>query len=141
VHSIETLLSSLRAGPGAGRVLTPDKFARFVGEALADKRRARVMLGLIASSDEDREIKQFMREFVERVRQNLAVVAGLLGCAPDPASIAAFHMLLVGATILNVARDDAGSRQECAQIARMAVDTFLIGAVPMPAHERQRRTK
>jgi AcrR family transcriptional regulator len=141
VHSIETLLSSLRAGPAASGALTPEGFARFVGEALADKRRARVMLGLIVSSDEDREIKQFLREFVERVRQNLAVVASLLGRAPDPASIAAFHMLLVGATILNVARDDAVSRQECAQIAQMAVDTFLIGAAPAPAQERHRRTK
>jgi len=141
VHSIETLLTSLRAGPAGGGVLSPEDFARFIGEALADKRRARVMLGLIVSSDEDREIKQFMREFVERVRQNLAVVASLLGREPDPVSLAAFHMLLVGATILNVARDDAASRLECAQIAQVAVDTFLLGAPGARPQDRQRRTK
>jgi hypothetical protein len=50
-------------------------------------------------------------------------------------------MLLVGATILNVARDDANSRQECAQIAQLAIDTFLIGAPAGRRQERQRRTK
>ncbi|HEX7952997.1 MAG TPA: TetR/AcrR family transcriptional regulator, partial [Burkholderiales bacterium] len=83
VHSIETLLGSLAAGaPGGG--LTPQLFAQVTGEALGDKRRARVMLGLIVSSDKEREIKQFMREFVEKVRAALTNVAKMLGTEPDP---------------------------------------------------------
>ena len=140
VHSIETLLDSLVAGASAGK-LTPELFAQFAGEALADKRRARVMLGLIVSSEEDREIKQFLRDFIVRVRATMTNVARLLGREPDPINIVALHMLFVGATILNVARDDANSRRECAEIARIAIETFLPGGESAPAQERQRRKK
>ena len=140
VHSIETLLDSLVAGASAGK-LTPELFAQFAGEALADKRRARVMLGLIVSSEEDREIKQFLRDFIVRVRATMTNVARLLGREPDPINIVALHMLCVGATILNVARDDANSRRECAEIARIAIETFLPGGESAPAQERQRRKK
>lgn len=132
VHSIETMLGTLAAGASAGK-LTPAMFAQLAGEALADKRRARVMLGLIVSSEEDREIKQFLREFVVRVRSVLTELAKLLGSPAPPANIVALHMLMVGATILNVARDDANSRRECAEIARMAVGLFLPAGKPVPA--------
>ena len=139
VHSIESMMGSLAAGASAGK-LTPAQFAQFAGEALADKRRARVMLGLIVSSDEDRQIKQFLRDFVARVRATMTDVARLLGREPDAKSIAALHMLFVGATVLNVARDDANSRRECAEIAQLAVDTFLLQS-PLAARPKTRRGK
>lgn len=135
VYSIESMLGALAAGASAGK-LTPELFAQFAGEMLADKRRARVMLGLIVSSDEDREIKQFLRDFIVKVRMAVANVAKMLGKEPDATSIAAFHMLLVGATILNVARDDANSRRECAQIARVAIDTFLLAGESVVPRKR-----
>lgn len=134
MHSIEILLGSLATGASAGK-LTPELFAQFAGEALADKRGARVMLGLIVSSEEDREIKQFLRDFVVRVRATLTDVARLLGRDPGQSNIVALHMLFVGAAVLNVARDDANSRRECAQIARLAVETFL----PVSAQKPKRR--
>lgn len=140
LHSIETLLGSLAAGASAGK-LTPAMFAQVAGEALADKRRARVMLGLIVSSEEDREIKQFLRDFIGRVRVTMTGVARLLGREPDPLNVVALHMLFVGATILNVARDDANSRRECAEVARMAIETFLPGGELAPARQPKRRKK
>ncbi len=140
LHSIETLLGPVMAGASAGK-LTPEIFARIAGEALSDKRRARVMLGLIVSSDEDREIKQFLRDFIGRVRATMANVAKLLGTEPGDLNIKALHMLFVGATVLNVARDDANSRSECAEIARLAVEVFLLGGKPAPAQKTQRRKK
>lgn len=124
IHSIESVLNAMAGSAGAGKV-TPEAFAQIAAETLSDKRRARVMLGLIVSSDEDREIKQFLRDFIVRVRAAFAGIAAALGREPDAASIAAMHMLFVGATILNVARDDANSRRECAEIARLAIETFL----------------
>ncbi|HEX4985069.1 MAG TPA: TetR/AcrR family transcriptional regulator [Burkholderiales bacterium] len=128
VYSIESMLGAIAAKAGGGK-MTPEAFAQFAAETLADKRRARVMLGLIVSSDEDPEIKQFLREFVARVRTAMAGIASMLGRGADETHIAALHMLFVGATVLNVARDDANSRRECAEIARLAVDTFLPGGV------------
>ena len=140
MHSIESMLGSLAAGASEGK-LTPELFARFVGEALADKRRARVMLGLIVSSEEDREIKQFLRDFIARVRVAMTGVAKLLGREPEQINVVALHMLFVGATIMNIARDDANSRRECAEIARLAVETFLPGDTTAAAQKRKRRTK
>jgi len=48
-------------------------------------------------------------------------------------------MLFIGATVLNVARDDANSRRECAEIARLAVDTFLLGSPPAAEPKARRR--
>jgi AcrR family transcriptional regulator len=138
-YSIESMLVSLAAG-GAGGGLSREAFARFAGETLADKRRARVMLGLIVSSDSEPDIKQFMREFVGKVRVALTNVAKMLGAEPDPMQIAALHMMFVGATILNVARDDATSRRECADIARMAVETFLPAGVPATPKKTPRKS-
>ena len=88
-----------------------------------------------------RLIKQFLRDFIVRVRATMTNVAKLLGREPDQINIVALHMLFVGAAVLNVARDDANSRRECAEIARIAIETFLIGDDPVPAIERQRRRK
>jgi AcrR family transcriptional regulator len=140
MHSIESMLGSLAAGASEGK-LTPELFARFAGEALADKRRARVMLGLIVSSEGDREIKQFLRDFIARVRVAMTGVAKLLGREPEHINVVALHMLFVGATIMNIARDDANSRRECAEIARLAVETFLPGDTTAAAQKRKRRTK
>jgi hypothetical protein len=99
------------------------------------------MLGLIVSSDSEPDIKQFMREFVGNVRVALTNVAKMLGAEPDPMQIAALHMLFVGATILNVARDDATSRRECAEIARLAVETFLPAGTPAALQKTPRKPR
>jgi hypothetical protein len=83
------------------------------------------MLGLVVTSDEHREIKQFLRDFVAQVRGGIAGLARMLGKNVEPERVAAFHALMVGAAILNVARDNANSRKDCAQLARFAVEHVL----------------
>jgi len=140
VRSVQELLASLRAGLISQSIPTAD-LPLIVGKMLADKRRARVMLGLIVSSDEEREIKRFLRRFVAQVRIGIAGIARLLGHEPSATDVAAFHLLIVGATILNVARDDAASRRECAEIARVAVSRFLVPETQRAGTKRRRRRK
>ncbi|HEX7953127.1 MAG TPA: hypothetical protein VF523_08695, partial [Burkholderiales bacterium] len=78
-----------------------------------------------------------LRDFTARVRATLANIAGLLGAAPDQDRIMALHMMFVGAAVLNVARDDANSRRECSEVARLAVETFM--PADASARTRQRR--
>jgi AcrR family transcriptional regulator len=124
-HSIGQMLSRL-TGEATRGSLTPERLARLVGNMVSDKRRARTMLGLVVTSDERREIKQNLREFVAQVRGGIAGLAQMLGKDVDPERIVAFHSLMVGAAILNVARDNAQSRKDCAQLARYAVEHILF---------------
>ena len=92
---------------------------------VGDKRRARVVLGLVVASDEDREIKTFLRDFVERVRAGIGRVVELLGVRASPDRIALFHTLVVGAAVLHIARDNTASRRESATMVRFAVEQLL----------------
>jgi AcrR family transcriptional regulator len=132
-HSIGLMLARL-TGEATRGSLTPERLALLVGNMVSDKRRARTMLGLIVTSDEHREIKQFLRDFVVQVRGGIAGLAQMLGKDVDPERVAAFHALMVGTAILNVARDNAKSRKDCAQLARFAVEHILFDSkAPAPA--------
>lgn len=124
-HSIGQMLARL-TGEAARGSLTPERMALLVGNMVSDKRRARTMLGLVVTSDEHREIKKSLRDFVTQVRGGITGLAQMLGKEVDPERVAAFHSLMVGAAILNVARDNAQSRKDCAELARFAVEHVLF---------------
>jgi AcrR family transcriptional regulator len=127
VHSLQSLMATLAAGaPPAGFDL--DAFARMAGEQVSDVRRTRVMLGLVVTADQDPEVRQFMRDFVGTVRHHMGNLFRMLGKEVDEDAIAAFHTLMVGIAILNVARNDARSRKDSAALARIAVEKFLMEA-------------
>jgi AcrR family transcriptional regulator len=111
-HAIGRVMARLHravAQGGAGRV---DRGAAVLSAALTDKRNIRVMLGLIVASEEDRKIKASLRGFVEDVRGVLRAELRAMGAEPDDAAIAALHATAVGLAVLNLARDNAGSRRE-----------------------------
>lgn len=134
MHSIEAMIETLAANASEGK-LSPDKLARIAGDMVGDKRRARVMLGLIVASDADREIKGFLRDFVARVRVGIARIVKMFEHEVEPKNVALFHTLIVGAATLHLARDNAASRRESAMIARYAVEQLLLGN-PRAAEER-----
>jgi len=124
-HSIGQMLDQL-SGEAARGSLTPERMAELIGGMVSDKRRARTMLGLVVTSDENREIKQFLREFVAHIRGGITGLARTLGTDADEERVAAFHSLMVGAAILNVARDNPQSRKDCSRLARFAVEHILF---------------
>ena len=97
-----------------------DALARAIGETVADPRRARVMLALIVASDEEPGIKVWLRDFIANLRARIAQVLEEAGL--DPSRAALFHTMMVGTAILNVARDDEGSRREARHTARAALE-------------------
>jgi len=124
LYSIESMIGMLSRRAQDGK-LSPDLLAQIASEMVGDKRRARVVLGLVVTSDEDREIKTFLRDFVDRVRAGIGRVVELLGLPADPERIALFHTLVVGAAVLHIARDNTASRRESAAMVRFAVEQLL----------------
>jgi AcrR family transcriptional regulator len=124
LYSIESMLGMLARRASDGK-LSSELVAQIAGDMVGDKRRARVVLGLVVASDEDREIKTFLRTFVDRVRAGIGQVVELLGGRANPEKIALFHTLVVGAAVLHIARDNTASRRESAAMVRFAVEQLL----------------
>jgi len=91
-----------------------------IAAGAADKRRARVMLGLVAAADRDPKIKQGMRKFVAELRGRMTPVLAAGGMATDAASVAFFHSCVVGCAVLQLARDNPEARAEAKAVLKIA---------------------
>ena len=112
-HSLGKLAGQLEhAKPGA--------LPQGIATGAADKRRARVMLGLVGAADRDPKIKQRMRKFVSELRARMAPVLAAGGMATDADSIAFFHSCVVGCAVLQLARDNAEARAEAKAVLKKA---------------------
>jgi AcrR family transcriptional regulator len=104
-HSFESLRGEL-GGKGAGGIAA----------AISDRRRVRVMLALVRAADRDASLKPRMRAFVRELR---GAIGPLLGLEGD--DLAFLHTVVVGAAVLQLARDDAQARRE----ARTSIERAL----------------
>ena len=104
-HSFESLGREL-GGRGAGGIAA----------ATLDKRRVRLMLSLVLAADRDASLKPRMRAFVREIRSRIAPVLHVQG-----ADLAFLHTVVVGAAVLQLARDNAEARRE----ARAVIDKAI----------------
>jgi len=112
-YSIEKLLGQLaQARPGA----LPLEMA----SAAADKRRARVMLGLVAAADREAKIKQRLRKFIADIRKPMAAMLAAGGLSADQRSVAFFHSVVIGCAVLQLARDNAQAHSEAREVLKLA---------------------
>jgi len=119
-HSIEKLAGQLaHARPGA--------LPGGIAAGAADKRRSRVMLGLVTAADRDPQIKKRMRRFVAELRTRMAPVLAAGGLETDPDSIAFFHSTIVGCAVLQLARDNAEARAEAKAVLKKAAACIAKG--------------
>jgi AcrR family transcriptional regulator len=112
-YSIEKLAGQLAQG-------TPGSLPEAIAAGAADKRRSRIMLGLVAAADRDPKIKQRMRKFVAEVRARMTPVLGAAGLATDAESVAFLHAVIVGCAVLQIARDNPEARSEAKAVLRKA---------------------
>lgn len=112
-YSIEKL-----AGELAHR--RPGSLPEAIAAGAADKRRSRVMLGLVTAADRDPKIRQRMRKFVAELRARMTPVLGAAGLATDEESVAFFHAVIVGCAVLQIARDNAEARAEARAVLKKA---------------------
>ena len=112
-YSIDKLAGQLAHG-------TPGSLPEAIAAGAADKRRSRIMLGLVAAADRDPKIKQRMRKFVGEVRARMTPVLAAAGLATDPESVAFLHAVIVGCAVLQIARDNAEARAEAKKVLKKA---------------------
>jgi len=98
----------------------PGALPESIAAGAADKRRARVMLGLVGAADRDPKIKQGMRKFVAELRERMTPVLAAGGMATDPASVAFFHSCVIGCAVLQLARDNPQARAEAKAVLKKA---------------------
>lgn len=123
-HMMDGMLTGMQAVAQAHAGRGADALAKAMGEAVADPRRARVMLALVVASDEEPGIKIWLREFIRQLRGKMIQLLAEAGL--DTSGVALLHATLVGAAILNVARDDEGSRREARHSVRAALEFMQV---------------
>ncbi len=111
-HSIDSLAGRLASARRAGSAT----LAQGIAAGAADKRRSRIMLGMVAAADRDPAIKKRMRAFVEELRGRLAPALAAGGLKTDRDSVAFFHSVVVGCAVLQLARDNAAARAEARRV-------------------------
>ena len=119
-HMMDGLVQGMQAIAQAHAGKGADALAKAIGDAVSDARRARVMLALVVASDEEPGIKVWLRDFIGKLRARIGQVLSEAGL--DSSHAALFHTLLVGAAILNVARDDDAARRETRSMVRAALE-------------------
>jgi AcrR family transcriptional regulator len=122
-YSIGTLAGQL----AHDRPATPQAVAQGIAQGSADKRRVRVMLGLVAAADRDPKIRKRMRTFVGKLREQMAPALEAGGLETDPESVAFFHSVAVGCAVLQLARDSASARAEAKAVLGRAAASIARG--------------
>jgi AcrR family transcriptional regulator len=112
---------TLAAEFGAGRGRRPLSLAHGISRASADRRRVRMMLGLVTAADRDRTLKPRMRAFIKELRARIAPLLKAGGLEVDEADLAFMHTVVVGAAVLQFARDNAQARGEARAVLERAI--------------------
>ena len=100
----------------------PRELAQAIAAGSADKRRSRVLFGLVAAADRDPKIKARLRKFIAELREMMKPALAAGGLETDPESVAFFHAVVVGCAILQLARDNTEARAEARAVLRKAVE-------------------
>jgi len=106
---------------GAAGRRRPGSVAAGMARASADKRRVRMMLGLVTAADRDASLKPRMRAFVKELRARIAPMLEAAGLEVSDADMAFVHTVVVGAAVLQLARDNAEARREARLVLEKAV--------------------
>ena len=117
-RSLDTLAKEVYETRG---VKQPASLADALAHGAADKRRVRMMLGLANAADRDASLKPRMRAFVKELRGRVAGLLQAGGVEADDEEVAFMHTVIVGAAVLQFARDNAEARREARQVLKKAM--------------------
>jgi AcrR family transcriptional regulator len=116
-HSFDRLAGEL--GVAGGR--RPPSVAAGMAKATSDKRRVRMMLGLVTAADRDPSLKPRMRDFIRELRGRIAPMLQAAGFEVGEDDMAFIHTVVVGAAVLQLARDNPEARREARAVLERAV--------------------
>src|SRR3954464_1906654 len=102
------------------KVHNPRQTAQGIAAGSADKRRVRVLLGLVTAADRDPKIKARLRKFIDELRGTMTPALAAGGLETNADSVAFFHSVVVGCAVLQLARDNATARAEAQAVIKKA---------------------
>jgi AcrR family transcriptional regulator len=118
-YTLDAMVAEVRAHDPGQR---PPSLVDAAIATSADKRRMRMVLGLVTTVDRESKMKPRMREFLKEIREGLTRLVKAGGLEGSPDQVAFLHAVVVGQGILQLARDNEEARDEARRILRMAVD-------------------
>lgn len=128
-HSISQLLMGLQAELSQ-QPLEPTRLAQYLGQALVQPERVRLMLGLIVAADEDEQVRAMLGDFITRMRGRMTLLLQLLVADITPTQVALFHSAVIGCAVLNLIRRSDESAAE----VRAVLGELLARLQASPAH-------
>ncbi|MFH1604973.1 MAG: TetR/AcrR family transcriptional regulator [Pseudomonadota bacterium] len=123
-HSLEAIARPLVSQARAGAI-SAERIPAALIEALTDRRRVRVMLGLVAAADEDPGVRDELRETVHMLRGHFSTLFGLLGFPRNRQHVALVHTVVVGSAVLYHACADDTARRDAEAAVR-----FVTAVLP-----------
>jgi AcrR family transcriptional regulator len=125
--------------------LTLENFREILISDVSDRRFARLMCGLIASSDEDPRIKRWLAEFEESNRQRLLALFKKIGLHVTIRQIEWFHATFIGVVMLDMAEATPESLARSERIVQSAfarlVSESLTPAAPATVKKPKKLSK
>jgi len=117
-HTLDALNAQVGARVDARH---PASFVDVVAAASADKTRARVLLGLVTAADREPALKPRMRQFIKELRASVTPALKSGGLEGTPEQVAFLHTGVLGAAVLQLARDNDEARNEARAVIKTAV--------------------
>jgi AcrR family transcriptional regulator len=119
MHTLDALRASVDRRKPAQR---PASFVDGFAAVSSDKRRVRMMLGLVTAADREPRLKPRMRDLVTTLRRGLAPLLKAAGLQATPDEVAFIHSVIIGQAVLQLARDDDDARREARRVLERAVE-------------------
>jgi AcrR family transcriptional regulator len=123
-HTLDAMTAELAKRDDTHR---PASFLDAIVATAADRRRMRMVLGLVTTADREPKLKPRMRGFLDEIREGIARMLQAGGLAGTPDQVAFIHSVVVGQGILQLARDNPRARDEARRILAMAVELLRQG--------------
>lgn len=117
-YTLEAMTAELGRADPARR---PASLAEAAVDTSADKRRMRIVLGLVTMTDRESRLKPRMREFIKEIRLGLTAMVRAGGLAGTPDQVAFMHSVVVGQGILQLIRDNEEGREEARRVIQLAI--------------------
>ncbi|MBL8513372.1 MAG: TetR family transcriptional regulator [Betaproteobacteria bacterium] len=131
-HSCNAMLDAMSRAVDVGD-LTLKNFREILISDVSDRRFARLMCGLIASSDEDPRIKRWLAGFEDSNRQRLLALFKKIGLHVSIRQIEWFHATYVGAVILDMGEATPESLARSERIVQSAFARLVSESLPQAA--------
>jgi AcrR family transcriptional regulator len=130
-YTLDAMIAELAEQRAAGQ--RPPSLVDAAVATSADKRRMRMVLGLVTTADREPKLKPRMRQFLKEIRQSITQTLKAGGLEGTPDQVAFMHSVTVGQGILQLARDNEEARQEAHRILQMAVEFLRRKSCPVVA--------